>query len=70
MVAYERWSHSNVRLYKTFLRFAQTSKDGKKRCTCIGFELSFDQSCLDYDGSSLMYFLFSHHFSSIQVPIP
>ena len=50
-----------------FIRFAQTSKDEKKRC--IGFELSFDQSCLDYDGLSLMYFLFSHHFSSIQVPI-
>ena len=47
-----------------FIRFAQTSKDEKKRC--IGFELSFDQSCLDYDGLSLMYFLFSHHFSSFK----
>lgn len=46
---------------------AQTSKDEKIQC--IGFELSFDQSCLAYDGLSLMYFLFSHHFSSIQVPI-
>ena len=43
-----------------FIRFAQTSKDEKKRC--IGFELSFDQSCLDYDGLSLMYFLFLTSF--------
>lgn len=59
---------STVNILFLFIRFAQTSKDEKKRC--IGFELSFDQWCLDYHGSSLMYFLFSHHFSSIQVPIP
>lgn len=48
--------------------FAQTSKDEKKRF--IGFELSFDQSCLDYNGLSLTYFLFSHYLSLIQVPTP